>query len=389
MHHSCRHIASKIASIHESGNKIDNEFLSNYINYINCNNQYYYEKCVCRKEIYVPILKQIFEYLDPNVHDLCNLTSFPVSISNPEEDPITDLFKQLINKKVNFTEYVLEAALLNKNIYISFLLLDIVKPTSACLEAACLCDNSLQLVNLMLVQKVKVSEKALLNAISINSNNVVNLFFDYGVMPTLNCLIEACKQFNYSLINSILNHKIIPNKDCFMALLSNAKIGDGKNKQYYKAKEIAEIIDMLIVYGYKVTYNDVYDALCVGCYINNVSNLGIKFEDEFIEQCTYLNYYPYQELGLEPTQKCLYIECSRPNNVNNINKLIAKGLKPDIECIKHACNNRGNIKNLTLLIEGHNIAPNIDCIKEIAKYICNPTLSYLLEHYKPTRGKKK
>lgn len=401
-HDNCKNIAEKINTLHKNGKKIDNVLFTSYLSYLNNSQQYYYEKCVGRREIYIPVIKQILEYLVPKNEDMCILARFPPFIMKPVNhiissianrvngnpdtfvvDPLLEIFSIIIANKVNILPDVLETALVQQNMELSFFLINRINSNSKCLEAACLCPNSHILINLMITQKIKVTEQAVINAIRLKNENIINTLLQVGFTPSNKCLIEACKITHEAIIKKLLLYKLTPTKECFNALLSCASISHNKTKQYGDAPQIAKLIDILIKNGYTLTYNDVYNAMTVGCYINNIKQYNINFDDgQFIEECTRLGYFPYPELDIKPTQKCLYTECKRPGNISNIQKLIAQGgLTPDVECLKQACDNKSNIQNIKLLVEVYQIKPNIDCIKEIAEYINNPTLTYLLDHF--------
>lgn len=162
----------------------------------------------------------------------------------------------------------------------------------------------------------------------------------YEIKPDINCLIEACKTLNLNLI------KIIPTSDCINAILLSCSLKNGKNKQCVIAELVANIID-------------IYKLLEKGCYINNIDRFDIKFDNKFIEKCTMIGYYPYQNIYIKPTMQCLYIECKKCNNVQNIKKLISTGLKPDIKWLIEACDNISNIQNIKYLIETHKITPSM------------------------------
>ena len=86
--------------------------------------------------------------------------------------------------------------------------------------------------------------------------------------------------------------KVSPTYEFFNSLIITANLGYGKKREAYNAKKIADIIDILVNFGYKITYEDVYDAMINGCYINDIKKYNINFKDEFMEKCSELGYYP-------------------------------------------------------------------------------------------------
>ena len=78
----------------------------------------------------------------------------------------------------------------------------------------------------------------------------------------------------------------------------------------------------MVSFGYVLTYDDVFNALIRGCYVNNISRFNIKLDSRFLEACTQLSYYPYNDIDIKPTMECLYIESKRVSNIQNMKKLI-------------------------------------------------------------------
>src|SRR5690348_2335753 len=79
-HINCRDIANKISLFHSQGNKVTNNFLTSYLLYLENGSQYYYDKCINQKQIWIPVIKQIFNYLIPTDDDLIILTKIQEKI---------------------------------------------------------------------------------------------------------------------------------------------------------------------------------------------------------------------------------------------------------------------------------------------------------------------
>lgn len=389
-HNTCRDIALRIINYHNSGNNVTNDFFTSYLLYIGGSDQYYYDKCICRMDICNPAIKLMLEYLIPSDENMIILSKFqkvrgytPQILCDNSNIQI-DIFKIIVGKKIKIPTIALDTALLEKNMGLANYLIDHVNPNESCLESACACNNSFYIVNLIIAQKIPISEKAVINAIRLNNESVVNLLFHMGFDPNENCLIEACKMYNKTIIDKILLCKVNPTKACFDALICSATLSYNKNKESARALEISILINMLIKNGYIITYDDVYNALSHGCYIDNIKRLNIEFDSKFIEECTKLGYYPYDNLNVKPTMNCLYAESKRVGNVPTIKKIVSQGLKPDIECLRMACDTRTNMQNIKYFVEVHGIKPNLECLKTLAKQIGNVTLTYLLNNFQET-----
>lgn len=389
-HSTCRTIAIKIHGYYVVGKKADNNLFTSYLLYLDNTDQHYYEKCIVRRDICIPIIKLMLGHLVPSEANMIILAKMPVATNryayNASHNDIdahaqVDIFKMIVDKKIKISSNVLVNALTEKNMPLSNYLINYANPDTRCLEAACACPDSQHIVNLIIAQKIQVTELAFINAIKQKNEVTINMLLQIDYSPNINCLIEACKIKNEKIINRILLCKITPTRECFDALISSANLGYGKDRQATHAPEIANLIDILILHGYKLTYNDVLNALERGCYINNVTRFNIKFDGKFLEECTKIGYHPYSNLGVKPTMNCLYTECRRVGNLPIIKKLIAQGLKPDVECLKQACDNKTNIQNIKYLVEVQGIEPNLACLKQIAKHIGNTTLTYLLSHF--------
>ena len=389
-HNHCRLIANRIMELHQKKIEVTNTFFSSYLTYLDKGERnYYYDKCSNKKDIYMPPLLEILKYITPTETDLNLIASFftkslypyLISLENCYEDYQKQIYELLIKREIKLPTSMLLTTIKNRNINGTMMLVNYINPDAKCLEEACLCPDSDKLINLIISQKIPITITAIKNAISVKNDNVVNLLMQIGVTPDIECLKEACRTLNLKIVNSILMCKVSPTSECIKSLLISCSFGYYKIKEDSKAKLVAEIIDCLVLFGYVLTYDDVYNALCKGCYVNNIKRFNIQFDSKFLEQCTRLSYYPYNDIGLKPTMDCLYIESKRIGNVQSMKKLISQGLEPDIKCLIQACDNKTNIQNIKYLVETHNIQPNIECLKTISKHIGNNTLTYLLDHF--------
>ena len=379
--HKCDGISTAITAFHKNGGQVDSTFLTNFITRFTNNTGYY--SCTHRDTTYkwVISLIEILGYLDPGTNDIIELISKFQSSNysrggNAYETVLTQLWQVIIKKVKEIPVDIFLQGVKSNNISVLTMIVDYTKTTPECVEAiSSLSGKSIQtIVERMFLQKVKITTKALNNAL-IRNKELANYYLNIGIQPNIESLEKACESRDINLIQMILLCKLTPTDKCFDGLFT------GYNS-YRSSTDpiIPQIIDMLVVHGYNLTYDNVLKALTYKCKINNIKNYNIKFDGKFIEKCAELGFYPYtkNEIGISPTIECLRIECTRSNNLKAIKQLVANGLKPDIECLKNACRHHSNITVIRYLVEKHNLKTNADCIKAFANTIGNKTLNYIV-----------
>ena len=375
VHSPCKEVAEKLIIYHENGGMIDNNFFSAYLDYLYGRDMFY--KCINHCTISIPIIKKILGYLEPKDTDLLILSS--IKYINGEQ---LEIFKIITNRGTIIPTAILYNAIKNKNLNLALYLINFVNPDVKCLEEACLCQNSGGLVNAIIDQKIEVSDKAFKNAVISGNDGAVKIFLQIGINPNTMLMEFASLHKNKEIIELFLKYGVTPTEKHFYALLTNCYLSMGKNKENFKAKLISEILDLFIEYGYKITYQQVFELLCKGCYVNDIGRFNIVFDDQFSMKCSELGYYPYDLSFVKPSLGTLLIECKKVNNVANIKKIISDELKPNQECLKQACEHKSNLQNIKFLIENCELKPDIECLKIIAKHIGNQSLIYLLNHIK-------
>ncbi len=374
-HTNCTNIQKKIMGFHKDGNKVDNNFLTIYLSYIfNSNYNYSYYRCSNSSGNWALALKEMCEYLTPTSANLILITC-----GNTNSIPI---FKALVERDVEIDISVLKHTIINNYADAATFLLNYIVADTECLEVACTKQSNNEMIKRMLDSKLEITTTALNSAILNKKEDVVDIMLQYGTQPNNDSLLNACKTKYINLIRKILDYRIIPTKECYKALFEN--VSTHNNRYSYSNstnnKQIAPCIDLLIVYGYKIDYDDVVSALDHYCYINDIKRFDIKFKPEFIEKCTEKNYFPYAGiLDIKPSMKCLYLACEKVGNISNVKKLIDSGMKPDMECLRLACTNKTNKPIVQYLVEQHGLVPDKKCLKNNAYYLNNATLSYLLE----------
>jgi hypothetical protein len=175
-------------------------------------------------------------------------------------------------------------------------------------------------------------------------------------------LEKACFVKSINIIKYLLNNKINPNKKCFTNIFD---FPIRRNTCMYKNSELTEIVNILLAYGYELTYDDVLLALSYKVGIINLEKYNIKLDDKFIELCHEHSFYNYSNLNIKPTLKCLEIECSKTNgNSAMIQQILNKNpnLKPSQLCIQKACSFCNNEKTIKLLLS-HGLYIDVVCME--------------------------
>jgi len=205
------------------------------------------------------------------------------------------------------------------------------------------------------------------------------------INPNLQSLQYVCQLKDKIIIEKIVTHKIKPDQACFTGLIS----GNHWQKPANDAVQIAELIDLIILYGYQLTTDDVINAVNKGYYVNNIKRFNFNFDDKLIEACYASKYFPYPDLNLKPSMECLRKECRKTSNIPKIKELVKQGLKPDLDCLRDACKRNKNFSNIKYLVTTCKIKPDFECIKNIAKGLRSASLDLLIEEYDQPDDKKK
>ena len=142
---------------------------------------------------------------------------------------------------------------------------------------------------------------------------------------------------------------------------------------------VAEIIDLFIKNGYKITNDDLIESISNGCHINNIQNYVKTFDDKFWKASIKISYYPYTNIKLPIN--CLESECDRSGNIYIIKYLIKTfKLKPTIVCLQNACKYKANQATIKYLMVNHKLKPDIMCLKNIACVIGNSSLDIIVNN---------
>ena len=272
-----------------------------------------------------------------------------------------------------------------------------------------------KLINELINRKIKVTKTAIIFAIIYNINlPTIKTLLSIG--PTLceEYLIAACYSLNKEIIDFLLDNKIEPTSKCIKALFK-PNINDdelfkkelfGLDKyililnSYHKdiphspvhfavINKYTTILETLLNYNYKLTYEDVINATRYYIKIDNITNYDIKFDSKFLEVCYEVGFYPKYNHNIKPDITCLQKECDKYGNMTNIKKLIIiDQLKPDAICMQNACKFKSNLQIIKFL---HEKGAPIDhyALKNIIRANGNTCLIFLIDEYIKTIEEKK
>lgn len=204
-------------------------------------------------------------------------------------------------------------------------------------------------------EPINVEQTFLHSAVRSDNLNLCKYLVSKGCKMDIISLEEACYKRNKVNIEYILSNKIIPTSNCFNKLITTSSA--------YDNIKINEIIDMFIIAGYKITKNDIMSATEKRLTINNIENLKIDFDFKFLELCSKINFYPYENIiTIKPDLQCLLLECSKKNNLTKIKKIINSGVKPTSNCLYNASSLTSNLPTIMYLTEEHNLKVDPQCI---------------------------
>lgn len=390
----CLPIAEKIRSIYQLTETLDNTIFTNYLSYFI---HLPYIRCSELSE-HRKLILDLLDTVIPTSNDMNSLLLVFHSSHDEKYTELINILQKIIDRKIIIPLDVLYTAIKHNMKTVSEFLVKHVEVNTYCVELACSHGN-VELLPQMFCQKIKASAIAVENLLKYYSGkrefeqdiiiHQMNLLFKYGAEPNKECLKYACDIKDKSVIEKILSYKIKPDHECFDVLIDDDRHHYGyhtKGSPAKNADHVADLIDLLVSNGYKLTLEDVFDALHKGYYVHNIKQYGYKIDTEFINKCYQTGYFPYKDLEVKPDIECLRVECRKNGNLKNIKQLVKQGLDPDIHCLRDACRVGSNIGTIRYLIETKSIDPDLQCIKNLAETLnSNSQLKLILSHYNPTK----
>lgn len=169
-------------------------------------------------------------------------------------------------------------------------------------------------------------------------------------------------------------------------LPDNTTITNLLSKVYFRsvgasnAKIIAEIIDIFILYGFKITKDVIIQLLKKGCYVNLIEKYTIPIEESILEECAEIGYYPYDFTCIPPI-KVMLKECGKENNLEQIKWLKEKGGIITVRCLEKACGVKRNGRVLKYIINDCNVKPDNECLEKFQTTYGIEALDILMMNY--------
>ena len=232
--------------------------------------------------------------------------------------------------------------------------------------------NNNKLIN-DIINTISNKPKIIKELFLIISNNI-----DKTVKKSLLDKAIESNTLDNELIIAILEGKdVIPDISTLTKLLSKVyfrTIGATNNKH------IAEIIDLFVFYGFKINKDIIKTLINHGCYVNNIEKYGIEIDEEILDVCSNLSYYPY-DFKCIPSVKIMLKECEKKSNLDRIKIFKEKGGILDISCLEKACGNQKNGKVIKYLISDCNIKPNEECLKIFQTTYGLEALDIIMKNY--------
>ena len=212
-----------------------------------------------------------------------------------------------------------------------------------------------------------------------------------------NCIVHTLKHeqkltiFNKVLTSNILDptfillilegNDIIPDNNSLNSLLSKVVF---KSTGAINSKIISEIIDIFVLYGFKITKDIIITLLKKGCSVNFIERHNIIVDNTILEHCADLSFYPY-DFNCIPSSLIMVKECGKDNNLEKIKKLKEKGGIITIECLEKACGVKKNAKVIKYIITECNIKPNFKCLTIFQITYGIESLDLIMSNYDNTK----
>ena len=229
-----------------------------------------------------------------------------------------------------------------------------------------------------LLEKPLIINLILKNTIyNLNKEDKVNI---------LNKIACSASATSSNILLILESNDVIPNETTITNLIS--KVVYRKLYGAYNAKLIAEIIDIFVLYGLKITKKIVIELLKKGCYINSIELHSVPIDDDILEICSEISYYPYDFNGIPP-HKVMLKECEKTNNLEQIKKFKEKGGVLDVKCLEKACSIVGNGKTIKYIISDCGVKPNYNCVSKFEATYHSDALSLLISNYSDKVEEKK
>lgn len=228
--------------------------------------------------------------------------------------------------------------------------------------------------------------QSLITRIPYRSNIICELF---NIIVSNNCDIKVKLQILSMAVDNIDKNLIMRILETCREIKPNLELVDSLLKKVYanhsamganQSKIIADVIDIFIMYGLKVTKELVIKLLNKTCYVNNIEKYGIKIDEEILLISSNYSYYPYK-YDIKPPKVVLMKECTKTNNIENLKKLKENGGEFDSSCLAEACKNTRNGRVIKFLIQDCGVKSNDECVKIFSETYHTEALDLIVKGY--------
>lgn len=167
-----------------------------------------------------------------------------------------------------------------------------------------------------------------------------------GIKIDNDILEYACSYKLYEIIEFLLLNDIKPTKQCY----ANVVQGHTRSNSIYEKQNC---IELLVKYGYVLTYPDFLEATRNKLTIKNLEKYNFQITQDFLKICSDVGFYPdYGSIiNLVPDSICIENECTRAGNIEKIKKLVSMGCKITEKAVENACEHKNNLPTLRYLLQ--------------------------------------
>lgn len=205
-----------------------------------------------------------------------------------------------------------------------------------------------------LENKCKLTQKTIKNLL-ISLDTYIFKYIDINT----EVLEMVCKSGNIQKIKYVLDFKLQPTENCYHNVLYS------KIQAYKKS----EIIDLLISYGYKLTYENMLEAIKYKVSINNIEIYDFNFDEKYHKECSVNEFYPYP--NIPKTHINLEMKCNKWTTITEIKQIIKGGVQPTLQALHNICGNNVITKKTRACIIDYflslGVVPDLKCFDKLGE----------------------
>ena len=270
-HRVCKSVDAAILKCFDQNNILSVKVLDEFIKFITKYRYSYYSKntkCISQLPNIQQSLTTLFALYPPST------ASIQLLINDDAEDILKLLlsYDHILNPSL-LSFAITSAELKCANLLSKYNNLDV--STKHLNEA--ISKNMVDVFDNIINRKIQPLPSSLTSAIRVMNYNMITTIITLGITPTDKNLEEACSTQSKEMIKYFLDLKLSPTKTCLKNLIKGNEDRYGYRHTKYdqrrreeKAVPITTLIDMLINYGYRPTYEDVLSATKNHIKINSI-----------------------------------------------------------------------------------------------------------------------